>query len=94
MQVRAVLRLGEPAAMGALAEHLGCDPSYVTEIADRLERMGLLERMPGAAAAADPSRAEAADGPGGVGARGSAVTAGLDAAERQRRRELFNTLPT
>jgi DNA-binding MarR family transcriptional regulator len=33
-----------PMAMSGLAGRLGCDPSYVTGIADRLEGLGLVER--------------------------------------------------
>jgi DNA-binding MarR family transcriptional regulator len=32
--------------MGALAERLGIDASYVTTIADQLEERGLIERQP------------------------------------------------
>ncbi len=43
-QARALLRLGEPAPMRALADHLACDASNVTGIADRLERHALIRR--------------------------------------------------
>lgn len=43
-QARALLRLGEPAPMRALADHLACDASNVTGIADGLERHGLIRR--------------------------------------------------
>ena len=46
-QARTLLFLREPRPMGDLAEHLGCDPSNVTGIADRLERCGVIERLPG-----------------------------------------------
>lgn len=46
-QARAVLWLERPAAMRSLATHLACDASNVTGIADRLEELGLLERIPG-----------------------------------------------
>ncbi len=40
----ALHHLDEPIAMGALAERLSCDASYVTGLADRLEELGLAER--------------------------------------------------
>lgn len=46
-QARSILRLHEPTAMRALAEHLACDPSNVTGIADRLRVRGLVEPSPG-----------------------------------------------
>jgi DNA-binding MarR family transcriptional regulator len=36
----------ENVRMGDLAEHLGCDASYVTNLADALEERGLAERRP------------------------------------------------
>ncbi len=45
-QARAVLALGSPAPMGSLAEHLRCDASNVTGLADRLEARGLVARTP------------------------------------------------
>jgi DNA-binding MarR family transcriptional regulator len=42
-----VLYLEHPTAMRALAEHLACDASSVTGLADRLEELGVLERVPG-----------------------------------------------
>lgn len=44
---RAVAYLSEPAPMRNLADHLACDRSYITAIADQLEERGLLERIPG-----------------------------------------------
>jgi len=38
--------LDQPRPMRDLAEHLACDASYVTGIADRLEERGLVERLP------------------------------------------------
>lgn len=46
-QARAILWLEQPAAMRSLATHLACDASNVTGIADRLEELGLLERITG-----------------------------------------------
>jgi DNA-binding MarR family transcriptional regulator len=47
-QARTVLWLEEPSAMHGLARHLDCDASNVTGLADRLEELGLVERVPGA----------------------------------------------
>ncbi|MDQ3717128.1 MAG: MarR family transcriptional regulator [Actinomycetota bacterium] len=47
VQARAVLRMYEPTPMRALAEHLSCDASNVTGIADRLEQRGFAERVVG-----------------------------------------------
>lgn len=47
VQARAVLWLGQPSAMRGLADHLTCDASNVTGIADRLEALGLVERVAG-----------------------------------------------
>ncbi len=47
LQARAVLWLEQPSAMRALADHLSCDASNVTGLADRLEAQGLVERVPG-----------------------------------------------
>lgn len=46
-QARALRWLQNPTPMGELAEVLHCDPSNVTGITDRLERRGLVTRMPG-----------------------------------------------
>jgi DNA-binding MarR family transcriptional regulator len=46
-QARTVLLLEDPQPMSAIAEHLRCDPSNVTGLADRLERAGTIERIPG-----------------------------------------------
>ena len=45
-QARAVLALEVPVPMGSLADHLRCDASNVTGIADRLEGRGLVTRSP------------------------------------------------
>ncbi|KAA0233010.1 MAG: hypothetical protein JJLCMIEE_03114 [Acidimicrobiales bacterium] len=39
-----LLLLAEGLAMGAVAERMGCDPSNVTGLADRLQERGLVER--------------------------------------------------
>jgi DNA-binding MarR family transcriptional regulator len=48
LQARIVLWLGEPSSMRGLAEHLQCDASNVTGLADRLEELGVVERAAGA----------------------------------------------
>jgi DNA-binding MarR family transcriptional regulator len=45
-QARALLALESEAPMRALAEHLRCDASNVTGIADRLQDRGLVTRVP------------------------------------------------
>lgn len=44
---RAILLLDSPAPMRALSEHLACDRSYITGLADQLEERGLITRTPG-----------------------------------------------
>lgn len=46
-QARAVLLLDQPTPMRSIATHLACDASNVTGLADRLEEMGVVERVPG-----------------------------------------------
>ena len=38
--------LDEPVSMRAFAEELSCDPSNVTGLVDRVERLGLVDRIP------------------------------------------------
>ncbi len=38
--------LDEPVSMRAFAEELSCDPSNVTGLVDRVERLGLVDRVP------------------------------------------------
>lgn len=45
--VRGLLLIGEPVPMRDMADHLACDPSYITGIADLLENRGLATRVPG-----------------------------------------------
>jgi DNA-binding MarR family transcriptional regulator len=45
---RVLVLLAEPAPMRDLAARLGCDRSYITSLADQLERRGLVSRVPGA----------------------------------------------
>ena len=47
LQARTILWLDRPSTMGDLADHLVCDASNVTGLADRLARHGLVERVPG-----------------------------------------------
>jgi MarR family transcriptional regulator, organic hydroperoxide resistance regulator len=42
----ALLKLEAPMTMKELGQKMGCDPSYVTSIADALERHGLARREP------------------------------------------------
>ena len=44
---RAVLLLDQPAPMRDLADQLACDRSYITNLADQLEELELVERVPG-----------------------------------------------
>ena len=37
---------GEPVAMRDMAEHFGCDASYITELVDGLEEQGMATRQP------------------------------------------------
>jgi DNA-binding MarR family transcriptional regulator len=48
LQARTVLWLEEPSPMRGLARHLDCDASNVTGLADRLEELGVVERVSGA----------------------------------------------
>jgi DNA-binding MarR family transcriptional regulator len=45
-QMWALMKLGEPIAMGELAHALACDSSSITGLVDRLEQRGLVERRP------------------------------------------------
>jgi DNA-binding MarR family transcriptional regulator len=45
-QVGLLRMLDEPMSMRAYAEDLSCDPSNVTGLIDRAERLGLVERLP------------------------------------------------
>lgn len=47
LQARTLLGLEEPMPMRGLAGMMACDASNVTGLADRLERLGLIERVPG-----------------------------------------------
>jgi DNA-binding MarR family transcriptional regulator len=42
----ALRRLDKPYSMRAFAEAIGCDASYVTILTDRLDALGLVERVP------------------------------------------------
>ncbi|HVA02504.1 MAG TPA: MarR family transcriptional regulator [Acidimicrobiales bacterium] len=45
-QVGLLRALDEPVSMRAFAEELSCDPSNVTGLVDRVERLGLVDRVP------------------------------------------------
>src|ERR1700690_2483749 len=45
-QVGLLRVLDEPVSMRAFAEELSCDPSNVTGLIDRVERLGLVDRIP------------------------------------------------
>lgn len=47
LQARAILELEEPMPMRDLAGLLGCDASNITGLADRLEDLSAIERVPG-----------------------------------------------
>jgi DNA-binding MarR family transcriptional regulator len=42
----ALRRLDQPYSMRAFADVIGCDASYVTVLSDRLDALGLVERIP------------------------------------------------
>ena len=44
IQAKVILSLGQPEPMRCLADELGCDPSNVTALVDKLEERGLLTR--------------------------------------------------
>jgi DNA-binding MarR family transcriptional regulator len=44
IQAKVILSLGQPEPMRCLADELGCDPSNVTALVDKLEERGLLSR--------------------------------------------------
>lgn len=44
VQAKVVLTLGDSGSMGCVAGSLGCDPSNITGVVDRLEERGLLTR--------------------------------------------------
>ncbi len=45
-QLALLRRLAAPISMGAVAQELSCDPSNVTGLIDRVERLGPVERRP------------------------------------------------
>lgn len=99
LQARAVLWLERPSAMRGLADHLTCDASNITGLADRLEELGVVERIPGEDRRVKllrltrrgiALRADVVDHL----ARGSTVTARLTAAERTQLAALLDRLLT
>lgn len=99
LQARAVLWLERPSAMRGLADHLTCDASNITGLADRLEELGVVERIPGEDRRVKLLRlthrgiALRADVVEHL-ARGSTVTARLTAAERRQLAALLERLLT
>lgn len=97
VQARCVLWLWEPSSMSALAEHLSCDASNVTGIADRLGAAGVVERVSGSdrrvkmlqlTGFGHQLREKLADRV----AEGSTVIAKLEVAERQQLASLLEKL--
>jgi DNA-binding MarR family transcriptional regulator len=97
LQARIVLWLEEPSSMRGLAEHLQCDASNVTGLADRLEELGVVERAAGADRRVKllqltlRGRSVRTDLAARVAA-GSTVTAKLTAAERRQLMGLLDKL--
>ena len=97
LQARAVLWLEQPSAMRGLADHLSCDASNVTGLADRLGQLDLVERVTGSdrrvkllqlTRRGAALRTDLADRL----ARGSTVTARLSPTERQQLGSLLDKL--
>lgn len=97
LQARTMLGLENPTPMRDLAQLMSCDASNVTGLADRLERLGLIERVTGAdrrvkllslTEQGASLRAELADRV----ASGSTVSARLDGPERARLDALLDKL--
>lgn len=97
LQARAVLWLEQPSAMRGLADHLSCDASNVTGLADRLGQLNLVERVTGSdrrvkllqlTRRGAALRTDLADRV----ARGSTVTARLSPTERQQLGSLLDKL--
>jgi DNA-binding MarR family transcriptional regulator len=97
LQARALLTLQDPLPMRELAQRMQCDASNVTGLADRLERAGVVERVPGedrrvkllsTTSEGERLRGVLADG---VGA-GSTVMAKLTRAERTQLGALLDKL--
>jgi DNA-binding MarR family transcriptional regulator len=96
-QARALLFLHEPRPMSDLADHLQCDRSNITGIADRLERAGAIDRVAGAdrrvkllrlTAAGEHQREQLAE----AVSRGSTVMAKLNKQQRGQLAELLDAL--
>ncbi|MBC6446179.1 MarR family winged helix-turn-helix transcriptional regulator [Actinokineospora xionganensis] len=97
LQARTLLGLEQPIPMRDLATTMSCDASNVTGLADRLQRLGLIERVPGAdrrvkllslTEQGKSLRVELADRV----AAGSTVSARLDKAERAQLEALLDKL--
>lgn len=97
LQARTLLMVQEPAAMRELADHLGCDASSVTGLADRLEKRGVVERSAGSdrrvklLRLTDEGRRLRAELARRVG-EASTVTARLDGAQRRALSALLDRL--
>ncbi|WP_258725811.1 MarR family winged helix-turn-helix transcriptional regulator [Cellulomonas sp. NS3] len=99
VQARAVLMLDEPVPMSSVAGHLACDASNVTGLADRLEALGVAERIPSSDRRVKllrlTERGAALRGElGRELARGSVVTDRLTAAERAQLEVLLDKMLT
>ncbi|MBD8505099.1 MarR family transcriptional regulator [Hoyosella sp. G463] len=97
LQARTVLEMDAPSPMRALAESMGCDASNVTGLADRLERLGIVERVPGAdrrvkLLALTDRGAELREELARMVAEGSTVMARLDRSERAALEQLLDKL--
>lgn len=95
VQARALLGLEEAVRMRSLAEHLHCDASNVTGIADRLEARGLVVREPAAGdrrvklLALTPEGARVRQQLEDAVAGASPITTDLDVEEREALRALL-----
>jgi DNA-binding MarR family transcriptional regulator len=96
-QARALLFLYEPRPMSDVADHLQCDRSNITGIADRLERAGAIERVSGTdrrvkllrlTAFGEGQREQLAEAVG----RGSTVMAKLSKQQRAQLADLLDAL--
>lgn len=97
LQARTLLWLEEPSAMSSLAEHLQCDASNVTGLADRLDRLGLVTRVPGAdrrvkLLSLTPAGLQTRTSLARKVAAGSTVTARLTPAQRRQLSDLLDLL--
>ncbi|WP_109473687.1 MarR family winged helix-turn-helix transcriptional regulator [Ornithinimicrobium cavernae] len=97
LQARSLLFLDRARPMRAVADHLSCEPSNLTGVADRLERSGLVERVAGQDRRVKllqltPDGADLRARLAERVANRSTVTAKLDAAERRTLSTLLDRL--